>query len=249
MDTSLTIERTATSPKGADEAEAPQIPPTTAGQTIDLTGDSPRVIATPARPSLPRPYLVAKYGLSRIAAAMALVALAPVLLVIAGAIRWTFGKGVLYRQPRVGRNGKDFVILKFRTMAADRRKVATPVSVERRVTHKSDDDPRHHPFGRLLRRTSLDELPQLWNVVRGDMTLVGPRPELSEVADRYGFRDHARHLVLPGITGLWQVSAHRADLLHEHIEMDTAYVEQVSPMLDLKIVVRSLALLVRPTGR
>ena len=208
-----------------------------------------RAEVRPRRVELPTRYLAVKYAASRVVAVVALVGLAPLFVVTAGAIRWKLGRGVLYRQSRIGRGGTECTILKFRTMAPDRRVGRTAVSEERRRTHKSDADPRHHPLGRLLRKTSIDELPQLWNVVRGDMTLIGPRPELTEVADRYGFRDHPRHDVLPGITGLWQVSDHRLDPLHEHIELDTQYVEQVSLRLDLRIVAQSLRLLVRPTGR
>jgi lipopolysaccharide/colanic/teichoic acid biosynthesis glycosyltransferase len=198
---------------------------------------------------LPSTYLAVKYALSRVAAAVLLVVLAPVFAVIAGLLRIKLGKGVIYRQSRVGRNGEDFEILKFRTMAADRRTRSHDVEHDRRQTHKSDDDPRHNSLGRLLRKTSLDELPQLWNVVRGDMTLVGPRPELSSVADQYGFRHHPRHVVVPGITGLWQVSEYRHELLHEHIEVDVEYVQQVSLGLDLRILGRTLMAFVRPTGR
>ncbi|MEM9517983.1 MAG: sugar transferase [Actinomycetota bacterium] len=201
------------------------------------------------QPDLPAAYLSVKYPLSRLVAVFALVVLAPVLALIAGLVRWQLGPGVLYRQSRIGRNGNEFVILKFRTMAPDRRVGRSPVADDRRMTHKSDHDPRHHPLGRVLRATSIDELPQLWNVVRGDMTLVGPRPEITEVADRYGFRHHPRHAVLPGITGRWQVSAHRSEPLHEHIEIDRDYVDNVSLLVDARIVARSCALLLRPTGR
>lgn len=212
--------------------------------------DTPIATATVARGiELPTRYLAVKYTLSRLAAAVGLVLLAPLLATIAGAVRWKLGRGVLYRQSRIGRHGEEFTILKFRTMAPDRRVDRSTVDRERRRTHKSDQDPRHHPLGRLLRRTSLDELPQLWNVVRGDMTLIGPRPELTEVADRYGFRHHRRHDVLPGITGLWQVSPHRLDPLHEHIDVDSRYVRQVSLGLDLRIIAASFRLLFRPTGR
>ena len=198
---------------------------------------------------LPTTYLAVKYASSRALAAVLLVLLAPVFAIVAGLLRWKLGKGVLYRQARVGRNGETFEILKFRTMDADRRASRVPVEQDRRQTHKSDNDPRHNALGRFLRKTSLDELPQLWNVVRGDMTLVGPRPELAEVADKYGFRDHPRHVVVPGITGLWQVSEYRHELLHEHIHVDVDYVQQVSFGLDCKIIARTLLLVVRPTGR
>ncbi|MEM9466236.1 MAG: sugar transferase [Actinomycetota bacterium] len=212
----------------------------------------PAVETTTARAedfALPTRYLALKYATSRVLAGLLLAVLLPLFGLIALLLRIKLGKGVIYRQARVGRGGENFEILKFRTMEADRRSAAQPVDQDRRRTHKSDDDPRHNSLGRFLRKTSLDELPQLWNVVRGDMTLVGPRPELTEVADRYGFRDHPRHVVVPGITGLWQVSEHRHDLLHEHIDIDVDYVQQVSLGLDLTIIMRTLLLFVRPTGR
>ena len=198
---------------------------------------------------LPTRYLAVKYAASRVIAAVMLLLLAPLFGLIAAILRAKLGKGVLYRQTRVGRGGVDFEILKFRTMEVDRRAASRPVEQDRRRTHKSDDDPRHIGIGRLLRKTSLDELPQLWNVVKGEMTLVGPRPELASVADQYGFRDHPRHVVVPGITGLWQVSEYRNQLLHEHIEVDVDYVQQVGLGLDLRIIGRTFMQLVRPTGR
>ena len=205
--------------------------------------------------ALPTRYLAVKYAVSRGLAAVLLVALLPLFGLIAVLLRVKLGKGVIYRQARVGRDGETFEILKFRTMAADRRTRErrsadrSTGGSDRRVTHKSEVDPRHNALGRLLRKTSLDELPQLWNVVRGDMTLVGPRPELTEVAEKYGFRDHPRHVVVPGITGLWQVSEYRHELLHEHIDVDVDYVQRVSFGLDLRIIARTLLLFVRPTGR
>ena len=229
--------------------------------TVQRTDDIPatmpvarlRAVETPAPRAedfdLPTRYLTIKYAVSRLLAGVLLVVLSPLLAFIAGLLRLKLGKGVLYRQARVGRDGESFEILKFRTMDADRRSARAPVEQDRRQTHKSDADPRHNALGRLLRKTSLDELPQLWNVVRGDMTLVGPRPELTEVAEKYGFRDHPRHVVVPGITGLWQVSEYRDRLLHEHIDIDVDYVQRVSLGLDLQIIARTFLLLVRPTGR
>jgi len=99
------------------------------------------------------------------------------------------------------------VIYKFRTMRPDRRQAVLPYSgPDRRVCHETDNDPRHTPLGRFLRKYSLDELPQLWNVLVGDMSLVGPRPELVEVVERYESWQRERHRVKPGLTGLWQVT-------------------------------------------
>lgn len=241
-------------PRTAPPAEAP--PAADVQATAATEPASPASSARAEDFALPVRYLAVKYVASRVAAAVLLVALLPLLLVIAAALRWKLGPGVIYRQARIGQGGETFQILKFRTMEADRRTATTDrrsgdraAATDRRQTHKSDHDPRHNALGRFLRKTSLDELPQLWNVVAGDMTLVGPRPELESVADKYGFRDHPRHVVVPGITGLWQVSEFRNELLHEHIDIDVDYVQKVSLGLDLRIIAQTLLLFVRPTGR
>ena len=177
----------------------------------------------------------------RVLAGVLLVVLAPVVAAIALAIRATLGGQVLFRQRRVGLGGREFEILKFRTMRPCRRVAQQPFEggVDRRATHKSDDDPRHTPLGRFLRRWSLDELPQLVNVLRGEMSLVGPRPELTEVAAGYPVHLQARHSVRPGITGLWQVTRRGEGLLAETAEIDLTYVEQQSLLVDLGILLRT----------
>jgi lipopolysaccharide/colanic/teichoic acid biosynthesis glycosyltransferase len=149
---------------------------------------------------------------------------------------------VVLRQRRIGMGGRPFTVYKFRTMHADRRRdddgYAGP---DRRRTHKSADDPRLTATGRLLRRLSLDELPQLVNVLRGEMSLVGPRPELPVVVERhYADWQHRRHAVKPGLTGLWQVSERGNGMMHEHVDVDLDYVDQVSLGTDLRILLRTL---------
>ena len=112
---------------------------------------------------------------------MIFVVLLPLIAVVAVAVRVSLGSPVFFRQRRVGRDDRVFDVYKFRTMGQDRRREQAPVPQDRRQTHKSEADPRHTGVGRFLRKWSLDELPQLWNVVRGDMSLVGPRPELVEI--------------------------------------------------------------------
>ena len=187
-----------------------------------------------------------RYGkpvLDRILALVALVLLSPVLLAVSVAVAVSLGRPLLYRQERAGLAGEPFPMLKFRTMRPDRRRQRRHSwpGPERRRTHKSPDDPRHVPVGRMLRRYSLDELPQLWNVVRGDMSLVGPRPELIDVVQTYEPWQHGRHVVKPGITGLWQVTD-RADgqLMLHHTDTDLRYVEQLSLGTDLKIIARTI---------
>jgi lipopolysaccharide/colanic/teichoic acid biosynthesis glycosyltransferase len=182
---------------------------------------------------------------------VALVVSAPIILLVAVAIRATMGKGVLFRQPRVGRGGKVFDVLKFRTMAMDRRAdQVLYVGPERRENHKSADDPRHTRFGRFLRRWSLDELPQFLNVIRGDMSMVGPRPELVSVVGKYEPWQHDRHQVRPGITGIWQVSERNDIPLHEATHLDIEYIETVSFSTDIKILLKTVpAMLGRSKGK
>jgi lipopolysaccharide/colanic/teichoic acid biosynthesis glycosyltransferase len=167
-----------------------------------------------------------------------LVAAIP-MLIIAGVIAVVMGRPVLFRQRRVGRDGGDFEVLKFRTMRPDRRALRLDVIHDRRCTHKSIGDPRHTALGRFLRRTSLDELPQLINVARGEMSIVGPRPELIEVVEGYPPGLHQRHLVKPGLTGLWQISARGSGPMHQNGHFDIAYVASVSLRTDLAIIART----------
>ncbi len=169
-----------------------------------------------------------KRSLDVACAAALLVVASPALLVVAVAILATMGPPVLYRQRRTGKDGRPFVLLKLRTMRpANGRDIA--------------DATRITPLGRLLRATSVDELPQLWNVLRGDMALVGPRPLLPEYLDRYTAEQARRHAVRPGITGLAQVSGRNALSWPEKFALDVWYVDHASLGLDLRILARTLA--------
>ena len=179
-----------------------------------------------------------------------LVLLLPVVLAVGLAVRVKLGKHVIYRQERMGRDGKPFVMYKFRTMHPDRRRAQVPFEgIERRVCHKRDDDPRHTPFGRFLRRSSLDELPQLWNVMKGDMSLVGPRPELPDVVALYEPWQHERHQVKPGLTGYWQVSERAGGLAYEGVDLDIRYLHEVSLWTDVRVLLRTVPVTLRRTGR
>jgi lipopolysaccharide/colanic/teichoic acid biosynthesis glycosyltransferase len=174
-------------------------------------------------------------------AATTLLFLTPLLILIGCAIYLNMGGPVIFRQARIGKHGRPFVMYKFRTMIADRRKTHIPYTgEERRRRHKTSGDPRVTRFGRLLRNTSLDELPQLFNILRGHMSLIGPRPELPEIVDRYAIWQHRRHLIPPGLTGWWQVQG-RSDLpMHEHTDLDLYYVSNLSFRLDLQILIRTV---------
>jgi len=187
--------------------------------------------------------------LDRSAAIAALLVLSPLLIAVAVAVRIKLGPGVVYRQARVGRSGEVFDIIKFRSMDPERRTLSGPFAgTDRRYVHKTDDDPRHSPFGRMLRKTSLDELPQLLNVLAGHMSLIGPRPELCTVADQYDLWEHNRHLVRPGITGAWQISEHRHELLHKNMHVDEQYLQDISPSTDARILLSTIGTMKAKTG-
>ncbi len=183
-----------------------------------------------------------KPAVDRVGAAIALGIAAVPMAVVALAVGTQLGRPVLFRQTRIGLDGEPFEVLKFRTMRPDRRGQRLDVIHDRRETHKSERDPRHTVLGRLLRRYSLDELPQLINVLRGEMSFVGPRPELeSVVVEQYRPGLDQRHLVKPGLTGLWQVSARGDGPMHENGDWDLDYVEQVSFATDLRILAKTPA--------
>jgi exopolysaccharide biosynthesis polyprenyl glycosylphosphotransferase len=192
-----------------------------------------------------------KECIDRLGAALLLVLSAPLLAIIAIVLLLAQGRPVLFRQERIGRDGRRFAMLKFRTMRngadAEWRKLVHLNEHEGEL-FKIRDDPRVTRCGRLLRRCSLDELPQLWNVLTGCMSLVGPRPPLAREVELYGNDALRRLLVKPGITGLWQVSG-RADLpWDEAVRLDLHYVENWSVGLDLTVLWRTLFAVMRRQG-
>jgi lipopolysaccharide/colanic/teichoic acid biosynthesis glycosyltransferase len=170
-------------------------------------------------------------------AAAGLAVLSPVLLFVAAAVRLRMGRPVLFRQVRPGWSGRPFELLKFRTMRDAGDAEGRPLPDGERLT----------PFGKFLRRASLDELPELWNVLRGDMSLVGPRPLLTEYLPLYSPEQARRHEVRPGITGLVQVSGRNALSWEEKFRLDVAYVDRCSLATDLRILALTAAAVV--TGR
>jgi lipopolysaccharide/colanic/teichoic acid biosynthesis glycosyltransferase len=156
----------------------------------------------------------------------------PVIALAALAVKLEDGNPVLYRQTRVGKDGLDFELLKLRTMVVGAESKGAGFAVDR-------GDPRITRAGRILRKTSIDELPQLWNVVRGEMSVIGPRPTLRYQVDQYD--EHQRHRldVLPGITGWAQVHGRATLPWAERIELDVWYVEHRSALVDLKILLRT----------
>jgi lipopolysaccharide/colanic/teichoic acid biosynthesis glycosyltransferase len=209
--------------------------------SVDLTRSTPHFVPLDvdmwAR-HVPGPYeRYLKPVIDRLGALILLVVAAPLVMAASLAILGTMGRPVFLRQYRVGRHGRVFPLYKFRTMTPDRRRDQVPFDGnDRRRTHKHPGDPRITPVGRFLRTWSLDELPQLWNVFTGDMSLVGPRPELIDIVSRYETWQHRRHAVKPGITCTWQVSERGDTPLHEATEIDLEYVDQISLAHDVKLL-------------
>jgi len=196
--------------------------------------------------------LIVKRVIDIAGAAAGLLLLSP-LLAIAAFLIWTRdGSQVLFRQTRIGLHGRPFTIYKFRTMvrgAEERMDEVRHLNERQRVTFKATDDPRITPIGRWLRKTSLDELPQLWNVLTGTMSLVGPRPPLPGEVVEYDIWHRRRLSMKPGITGLWQVEArHEADF-DRWVERDLVYIDGWSIWLDLKILMRTVPAVLAREGR
>jgi exopolysaccharide biosynthesis polyprenyl glycosylphosphotransferase len=217
--------------------------------------------------------LAVKYGFDRIAAALALVILSPILAAVAIAVRVSMGSPLLYSQRRVGRDGQHFVMWKFRTMstsAADQgeanadwavatvRKHVDATSPSRGVASEGEETAsvsvasRVTPLGRWLRRSSIDELPQLWNVLRGEMSLIGPRPELPQYVEKFEeaiYRYNDRHRVKSGMTGWAQAHGLRGDTsLDDRVEWDNYYIENWSLWFDIKIAFMTVAAVFRGEG-
>ena len=169
---------------------------------------------------------IGKRAIDVLVAAVALVTLAPLGALLAFVVRIVLGSPVLFRQERPGLHGVPFEIVKFRTMTDGRDESGRPLADAERLT----------PFGRFLRSTSLDELPELWNVLKGEMSLIGPRPLLTAYLARYTPAQARRHLVRPGLTGLAQVSGRNAMSWERKFALDLEYVERCSLALDAKIL-------------
>ncbi|RRD97319.1 sugar transferase [Bacillus licheniformis] len=167
-----------------------------------------------------------------------LVALSPAMILTACLIRWKIGWPVLFRQTRPGLNGEPFTLYKFRTMTDERDAAGNLLSDEKRLTKT----------GRLIRKTSLDELPQLINVIKGDLSLVGPRPLLMEYIPLYTKRQWRRHEVKPGITGWAQINGRNKVTWEEKFELDVWYVDHRSFLLDLKILLLTVVKVLKSEG-
>jgi exopolysaccharide biosynthesis polyprenyl glycosylphosphotransferase len=225
---------------------------------LDVAGPRTTIRATAGltllhvdHPQLSGPPQVMKELVDRVAAAIALLLLFPLMLVLALAVRLSDHGPALFKQTRVGKNGKSFQIYKFRTMVVDAEQRLAELREKNEfdgVLFKMRRDPRITPVGARLRKWSLDELPQLFNVLLGEMSLVGPRPPLPDEAALYADHVRRRLVVKPGLTGLWQVSG-RSDLSwDESVRLDLRYVENWSLALDLQILWKTIAVIFRGSG-
>jgi exopolysaccharide biosynthesis polyprenyl glycosylphosphotransferase len=229
-----------------------------ASSLVDVAGDRTTIRPVDGLPMLhvEHPTLVGarrmvKTVFDRVGTLLLLAGLAPVLAILALAVRMDSSGPVLFRQVRVGKDGREFVMFKFRTMHTDaeaRLAELRHLNEGDGVLFKLRDDPRVTRAGRFLRKFSLDELPQLLNVLTGNMSLVGPRPPLPREVAAYADDVHRRLAVRPGMTGLWQVSG-RSDLpWEEAVRLDLRYVENWSLSLDLVILLRTLSAVTRGAG-
>jgi exopolysaccharide biosynthesis polyprenyl glycosylphosphotransferase len=203
------------------------------------------------RPELTGIRRLTKGVFDRTAAALGVLVLTPVLLSITLAVRLTSPGPVLFRQERIGRCGEPFTMLKFRSMVDGADRLVESLASDGNgngVLFKIKEDPRVTRVGKVLRRYSIDELPQLFNVLRGEMSLVGPRPPLAREVEKYGPEMHRRFLVKPGLTGLWQVSG-RSDLSwDDSVRIDVRYVENWSLAFDLMILAKTVRAVLRGSG-
>lgn len=178
--------------------------------------------------------------------------LSPLLLITAIGIKWEEPKGsVVFYQTRIGKNGKPFRIYKFRSMCIDAEERLKDLLDKNDISgamFKMKDDPRITKVGKFIRKTSIDELPQLFNVLRGEMSLVGPRPPSSREVEEYTTYDKKRLSVTPGCTGLWQVSGRNDLSFKQMIELDLAYIEKKCIWFDIKIILKTVITVINPKG-
>ena len=206
------------------------------------------LVEEPEMQGLPR---FAKAAFDRLLSSAALLVLLPFLVFVAVLVRLTSRGPALFKQVRIGLGGRPFVMWKFRTMVTDaEERLAAILHLNEHdgVLFKIQDDPRVTPVGRRLRRWSIDELPQLWNVLRGDMSIVGPRPPLPSEVERYETHVRRRLLVKPGLTGLWQINGRAGLPWEEAVRLDLYYVENWSLSLDAIVIAKTMTAVARQSG-
>ncbi|NNU90147.1 sugar transferase [Anoxybacillus sp. CHMUD] len=197
-------------------------------------------------------YLIAKRTMDIIGAMIGLILLSWLFLIVAVLIKLEDPKGpVFFKQIRVGKDGKQFYMYKFRSMVTDAEAKLQELLKYNEVSgamFKMKNDPRVTKVGKFIRKTSIDELPQLWNVLKGEMSLVGPRPPLPREVAQYTEYDKQRLLVTPGCTGLWQVSGRSNVGFEKMVELDLKYIRERSLLYDLKIILKTIKIMVKPNS-
>jgi lipopolysaccharide/colanic/teichoic acid biosynthesis glycosyltransferase len=192
-------------------------------------------------------YLIVKRMIDISLSSLGILLLVPLFILIGIWIKLEDRKGpVFFKQTRVGKDGKEFNMYKFRSMVSNAEELLSELLSKNEVSgamFKMKDDPRITLVGKIIRKTSMDELPQLWNVLRGEMSLVGPRPPLPREVDVYTTYDKQRLLVTPGCTGLWQVSGRNSVGFKEMVELDLKYIRECSILTDFKIIVKTVLVL------
>lgn len=192
-------------------------------------------------------YLVSKRGLDIVCSLIALILLSPLILITAILIKLEDSAGpVFFSQERIGKNGKSFKMYKLRSMVTNAEDMLQSLLDKNEVSgamFKMRDDPRITKIGKFIRKTSIDELPQLWNVLKGDMSLVGPRPPLPREVKGYTIYAMQRLLVVPGCTGLWQVSGRNSVGFEKMLELDLKYISERSLFIDVVIMLRTFKVL------
>jgi exopolysaccharide biosynthesis polyprenyl glycosylphosphotransferase len=188
-------------------------------------------------------YLYIKRGMDILGSIIGLIIFSPLFIIVALIIKLEDPKGsVIFKQVRVGKDGKEFFMYKFRSMVHNAEELLEQLLDQNEIDgamFKIKDDPRITKIGKFIRKTSIDELPQLWNVLKGEMSLVGPRPPLPREVKQYTPYDKQRLLVTPGCTGLWQVSGRNSLGFKEMVELDLKYISNMSLWMDIKIIIKT----------
>lgn len=217
---------------------------------IDTSLSHAPEVATAARNFAPR-YRVGKRVFDIVGASVGIVVLGPLMLIVAGLIAAKDGFPVLFRQNRIGFGGRPFRMIKFRSMLKNAEQILRddPKLMEEYLrTYKLENDPRITPLGKFIRKTSIDELPQLFNVLRGEMSLVGPRPIVEKEIEHYGDDAWVYKAVKPGCAGLWQCSGRSDTSYPERVALDIEYYRKAGLRTDLKILLRTCRSIVRREG-
>ena len=196
-------------------------------------------------------YHTVKRGFDILASGVALVLLSPLFGVLTVKIKKEDGGPAFYSQTRIGKNGKPFKMWKFRSMVVNADQMIDQLEDQNEINgamFKIKDDPRITKIGHIIRKYSLDELPQLWNVLIGDMSLVGPRPPLPSEVEEYTDYDKQRLLVMPGCTGLWQVTKRNEADFDEMVWLDIVYINHSGLWEDFKLIIKTIGVVVHPNG-